>query len=241
MISCAILDDEDHALQVLSQYVNKSEMLALAAATTNTVAVLNLAVSGKIDLLFLDINMPEISGIEVAKSIGSHCKIIFTTAYPDFALDGFELGVIDYLLKPISYTRFLKAVMKAAAMQDNFHSAGAHQSGFFYVKAGVRNTAVKINFDDISYIEARLNYVSIYHEGKKTLVYSSLKEVESALPQGRFIRVHKSFIVSLAHLLRIEGNSLYLNDMAAPITIGENYRQTVWELIRQHTLGEGLK
>lgn len=241
MISCAILDDEEHALQVLSQYVHKCELLALTAATSSTVDVLNLAVIGKVDLLFLDINMPEISGIDVAKSIGGQCKIIFTTAYPDFALDGFELGVIDYLLKPISYTRFLKAVMKAGGMLNSARNADTNQSDFFYVKAGAKNTAVKIRFKEIAYIEARHNYVCICHEGDKTMVYSSLKEVESALPEGRFVRVHKSFIVSLAHLLKIEGSSLYLSNIDAPITIGESYRQMLWEMIRQHTLGEGLK
>src|SRR6188768_995427 len=114
MISCLIVDDEQHSIDVLEHHVAQCEMLHLVKATTNAIEALNIIMSGEIDLVFLDINMPDISGIDIVKAVVGKCKIILTTAYPEYALDGYEFGIVDYLLKPVSYPRFLKAVQKVA-------------------------------------------------------------------------------------------------------------------------------
>ena len=239
MINCAIVDDEEHALEVLMHHVSQCDMLSLVAATTNPTEALSLVTAGSIDLLFLDIHMPKISGIDVARIIAPMCKVIFTTAYPEYAIEGYELGVEDYLLKPVSYPRFLKAVHKAAeriGAKDLIQPDAGTESPCIYVKTGQKNSVIKINLDEIVYIESLQNYAGIYHCGKKTLAYLTLKELEAALPLNSFLRVHKSYVVSLAKIARVEGNEILLEDRTR-ISIGESYRAKFWEVIKKDILG----
>jgi len=240
MINCAILDDEPHALEVLTMHTTEFQGLNLVLATSNPIDILNLVAEKGIQLLFLDINMPKMTGVEIAKIIGNKCKIIFSTASPEYALDGFDIGVVDYLLKPISYARFSKSVIKVIErINDEKDSVPMVRSDkYIYVKAGVKNSVIKIELDSISFIEGLQNYIGIYHNGRKTLVYMSMKEVEAALPSEKFLRVHKSFIVALSHISKIEGNCIFLHNNPEVLHIGESYRNQLWHVIRQSTLGE---
>lgn len=241
MINCLIVDDEQHAIDILTHHVRQTNFLNLVLATTNAIEALDVINTQKIDLLFQDIQMPEISGIDMVKAINGKCKVILTTAYSEYALQGYELDVVDFLLKPVSFPRFIKAVQKAAALIPQQQVAPVAESkqeeDFIYVKTGVKHKVIKINLAEIDYIESLKNYVAIYHEGKKTLVYLSLKELEANLPANQFIRVHKSYIIPYARIMRIDGNQIILKNVSADILLGETYKAFFWEKIRNKTIG----
>ena len=238
MINCIIVDDEQHAIDILVHYVKQTPYLSLVATTTNPIEALQLVAVQKIDLVFLDIQMPELSGMDFIKAVNGKVKIILTTAYSEFALEGYDLDVVDYLLKPIRLPRFLTAVQKAVnqintsqAVIEN-SSQEAAEDDYIFVKTESKGKLLKINLSDIDYIESMKNYVAIHRGGQKTLVYTSMKELEERLPRRQFIRVHKSFIIPIAGITGIEGNLLRLKNVTAEILIGENYKAELMEIIR---------
>lgn len=208
---------------------------------TNPADAINLAASGKIDLLFLDVHMPEMTGLDVIRSISGKCRIILTTAYTDYAVDSYDLGVTDYLLKPISYPRFMKAVQKIHdALKDKEldDAEDRKSSTHIFVKTGIKNNVLKIDLNDIEYIESLKNYAAIYHSGKKTVAYLSMKDLEATLPADRFIRIHKSYIVSMKHINRIEGTEIQLQSLNnTRVAIGESYKDRLWDIVKKRTLG----
>ena len=211
MINCIIVDDEQHAIDILVHYVNQTPFLNLTGTTTNPMEALDMMGKQKVDLVFLDIQMPELSGIDFIKAINGKAKIILTTAYSEFALESYELDVVDYLLKPIRLPRFLSAVQKAVKELDDPQekaSASAAEDDYIFVKTESKGKLLKINLDEIDFIEGMKNYVAIHCAGKKTLVYTSMKELEEKLSDKQFIRVHKSFIIPIAKITGIEGNLL---------------------------------
>jgi DNA-binding LytR/AlgR family response regulator len=235
MIQCIIVDDEQHAIDILVHYVNQTPYLHLVATTTNPIEALQLVAKQKVDLVFLDIQMPELSGIDFIKAINGKAKVILTTAYSEFALDGYDLDVVDYLLKPIRLPRFLTAVQKAVNLLELQHEQGSGteaKDDYIFVKTESKGKLLKINLTDIDYVEGMKNYVAIYRGGQKTLVYTSMKDLEERLPAKDFIRVHKSFIIPIAKITGIEGNMLRLKDVSAEILIGENYKADLMEIIR---------
>lgn len=242
MINCLIVDDEQHAIDILTHHVQQTNFLNLVLATTNAMEALDVINNQKIDLLFQDIQMPEISGIDMVKAINGKCKVILTTAYSEYALQGYELDVVDFLLKPVSFPRFIKAVQKVAAQMPQQQAAAPAaearpEEDFIYVKTGIKHKVIKINLGEIDYIESLKNYVAIYHEGKKTLVYLSLKELEANLPASQFIRVHKSYIIPYARIVRVDGNQIILKNVNADILLGETYKAFFWEKIKNKTIG----
>jgi two-component system LytT family response regulator len=241
MINCLIVDDEQHSIDVLAHHVHQTDFLNLVGTATEATQALNMLNSNKIDLLFQDIHMPDISGIDLIKTLNGKCDVILTTAYRDYALEGYELGVVDYLLKPISFTRFIKAVQKVLQKQAPpelaTKAAEKKEHDFIYVKTGIKNNLIKITFTEIEYIESVKNYAAIHHGGQKTLVYVSLKELEGSLPSDQFIRVHKSYIIPVGRIIRIEGNHIFLKDIKADIILGETYRSAFWQIVKNKTLG----
>lgn len=236
MINCIIVDDEQHAIDILVHYVSQTPYLNLVSTTLNPIEALQIVATQKIDLIFLDIQMPEISGMDFIKAINSKARVILTTAYSKFALEGYELDVVDYLLKPISLPRFLTAVQKAVH-QINTTNEGSSQTeitedDYIFVKTESKGKLLKINLADIDYIESMKNYVAIHRGGQKTLVYTSMKELEDHLPRKLFIRVHKSYIIPIARITGIEGNLLRMKNVTAEILIGENYKADLMEIIR---------
>ena len=236
MIKCIIVDDEPHAIEVLDHYVKQTPHLQLVASFTNPIGALQLLGQQKIDLVFLDIQMPELSGIDLIKAIQGKSKVILTTAYSEFALEGYDLYVVDYLLKPIRLPRFLAAVQKAVeqihALNENTLQQEIGEDDYIFVKTESKGKLLKINLADIDFIESMKNYVAIHRGGQKTLVYTTMKDLEERLPKKHFIRVHKSFIIPISRITGIEGNLVRLKNVAAEILIGENYKAELMEIIK---------
>lgn len=237
MINCIIVDDEQHAIDILEHYVAQTPFLNLVGSTTNPMEGLNLVATEKVDLVLLDIQMPELSGIDFIKALNGKAKVILTTAYSEFALEGYELDVVDYLLKPVRLPRFLQAVQKAAAiLKESEQVNSTADEDYIFVKTESKGKLLKINLDDIDYIEGMKNYVAIHRGGQKTLVYTSMKDLEEKLPAKKFIRVQKSFIIPIARITGIEGNLVRLKDVSAEILIGDSYKSELMELIKNKTL-----
>lgn len=240
MIRCLAVDDEAYASEIIAAYIKKTPFLALLGTTTNAFEALNLVQEGKVDLIFLDIQMPELTGIQFLKICGGKCKVILTTAYPEYALEGFELDVVDYLLKPVSYERFYKAALKvqqllsppAAAPVQPEVSAPASTTDFIFVKGDTKNKFIKIKYNDILYIEGLKNYVSIFTGEQRLITYQTLRELENILPKQSFYRIHKSYIVGAGHIKMIDGNTVFIKDQALPI--GETYRDDFFKMIREN-------
>ncbi len=222
MITCIIVDDEQHAIDVLEHYVRQTPFLQLVRSTTNPLEALQLLSEKAIDLVFLDIQMPEISGMDFVRTIRGKTRVILTTAYSEFATEGFDLEVTDYLLKPVSFPRFLKAVHRVQQqMGVAVQEEEAREDDYFFVKTEAKGKMLKINFKDIDYIEGVKNYVAIYHNGQKTLALLNMKDLEERLPARHFIRIHRSFIIALDKITAIEGNRVLLKGITAEILLGE--------------------
>src|SRR5215213_6920522 len=189
MINCLVVDDEQHAIDILLHYIAQTPMLNVVAATTNPIEALQVVATQKVELVFLDIHMPELSGIDFIKAINGKAKVILTTAYSEFAIESYELDVVDYLLKPIRLPRFLQAVQKAVKELDESRpeasAGGSLQTGpdddYIFVKTESKGKLLKINLADIDYIEGMKNYVAFHCAGSKTLVYAAMKEIEDRL------------------------------------------------------------
>lgn len=237
MISCLIVDDESHAIKNLLYCVEKTPLLHVVKATTNPLEALEIVRTQDIDLIFLDIQMPDITGLDFIKAIKHKSRVILTTAYSEFALDGFDLDVIDYLLKPIALPRFLQAMEKVKDIVSKKAEIlpAARDSivdDFFFVKTEVKGKMLKIDFAAIDFIENLKNYVAIHYSGKKILALQSMKEIDSRLPQTRFMRVHRSFIIPLENITGIEGNMIRLKNVAKEILIGETYKTAFLERMK---------
>ncbi|MBK9533166.1 MAG: response regulator transcription factor [Chitinophagaceae bacterium] len=239
MIRCLVVDDEQHAIDILVHYIGQTNFLQLVSSSTNPVEALQTVVTEKIDLVFLDIQMPELSGIDFIKAINGKAKVILTTAYSEFAIEGFDLDVVDYLLKPIRFPRFLSAVQKAVktiAEKPATEADNNSDADHFFVKTESKGKLLKINLADIEYIEGMKNYVAIYRGGQKTLVYTNLKDLVTHLPARQFVRVHKSFIIPVNRITGIEGNRILLKNVNAEILIGESYKEELMEIIKHRMI-----
>ena len=234
MINCIIVDDEEHAIDILEAYISQTPSLHLEGKTTNPIEALQMVASQKPDLIFLDIHMPELSGIDFIKAINGKAKVILTTAYSEFALESYDLDVVDYLLKPIRLPRFLQAVQKALN-EINDHGTNTSQDveeDYIFVKTESKGKLLKINLNEIDFIEGMKNYVAIFRNGQKILVYTSMKELEERLSHKQFIRVHKSFIIPISKITGLEGNMLRLKNVTVEILIGDSYRSVLMELVK---------
>lgn len=232
MIHCLIVDDEQHAIDILLHYAKQTPMLQVVAATTNPIEAMQIVNTQKVDLVFLDVHMPQISGIDFIKAINGKCKVVLTTAYSEFALEGYELDVVDYLLKPIRLPRFLAAVQKVANLIKGGEPVEEQDDDYIFVKTGLKGKLLKINLADIDYIEGMKNYVAFHCGGTKTMVYAGMKEIEERLPSKHFLRVHKSFIIRLDRIVGLEGNQVLLKNLPAGLMIGESYKNELMERVR---------
>lgn len=225
-MNCIIIDDEPLAIDLLESYVSKIEDLTLIGSFNNPLDALKLLRdTASVDLLFLDIQMPEITGVEFKKIISSDVKVIFTTAYSDYAIESYDLNASDYLLKPITFQRFLKAIEK---VQNKTESSNINNSiDYCFVKTEYRHQ--KLFFSDILFLKGLSDYVAIQTKSGKVLTLQNMKDFESTLPKNRFIRVHKSYIVSIEHINYVERNRIIIDSEHIPI--GATYKNTFWERI----------
>ena len=238
-----IVDDEFHARKLLSEYISKLSFLELAGASANVFEAMNVLQKEKIDILLLDIQMPEITGLEFAHSLKSPPSIIFTTAYSEYAVESYELDVVDYLLKPIAFPRFLQAINKVIERRGsqiptsliNIQSQpilpqpANPEENSFIVKSG--HKIYRINYPDLLYIEGQREYVTFHTTKQRITTLFSLKELEEKLPSEQFIRIHKSYIVSIKHIESIERNSLQIANKQLPV--GGNYKEKVLNLFEK--------
>ena len=225
-LKCIIVDDEPIARKVLQEFIEEIDYLELKGQAENPLKAMALLNDNEVDIIFLDINMPKINGIDFLKSSKFNAHIIITTADPVYAVEAYGLDVLDYLVKPISFERFLKACNKAKELEGQINPISpAHNNAnnHFFIKS--ENQIEKVFYDDLLYAEAMMNYVMLYTNSKKMMVYITIKGLEEQLPGEMFIKVHKSFIVNFSKIKSIEGNILNIGN--ARIAISQNLREKV--------------
>ena len=239
MIRCLVVDDEPLALDILEDYISKVPFLTLVKTTTSAIEGLSLVQSDAIDLVFLDVQMPELTGIQFLKIINGKCDVILTTAYSQYALDGYELDVVDYLLKPIAFDRFYKAAQKVLQNAGNNHPAAPeptpaqNSSDFIFVKT--EHKIQKIYLDDILYIEGLKDYISIFTRTERIITLQNMKKMEESLPVKSFVRVHKSYIIALGKIESIERSRIQIGEKIIPI--GDTYREYFFKQIEDKNIG----
>ncbi len=217
-INCLIIDDEQLARQLLENYVVKIPYIELVKSCKNALEAIEFLQKGNIDLMFLDIQMPDLNGIEFLQTFENKPLVIFTTAYKEFALDGYELDVIDYMLKPISFERFLQGSNKALEQIKLIKAAKNKEiSSKDFINLKSNHKVYKVKYNDIYYIEGLKEYVTFYTKDKKIVVLESLKKLEKTLPQELFLRIHKSYIANIQMIDSMYGNQLEVNGNYLPI------------------------
>ena len=239
MVRCIAIDDEPLALRQIKSYIERTEQLQLVATCRSAVDALRVLESEQVDLLFVDIHMPDMNGLDFVRALTASHYIVFTTAHPEFALEGFKLNAIDYLLKPFSYEEFMKATQKAISLVDLVERCHAAENAiaqneaetsdkeFISVKADYKTQLVKIV--DIVYLESAGEYVRLHIEGSSTITtLFRLKNMETTLPQELFLRVHRSYIVNLKRISGYTKGRIFL-DNGEYIPVGENYKERFFE------------
>jgi two-component system, LytTR family, response regulator len=248
-IRCLIIDDKPLALDILEDYIAKIPFLTLILRTENPIEGLEWVQNGSVDLVFLDIQMPELTGIQFMKIIKGKCKVILTTAYSEYALDGYEFDVIDYLMKPIPFERFYKAALKAKEILDvpemtstpsvpkefgmSKHAIFSPKNeeeatDFIFVKTEHKIQNIPLN--SIFFVESMQNYVAFHTENGRILSLQNLRTLEEKLPSPRFIRVHKSYIVAVSKIESVERSRIFIKKQTIPI--GDTYRDAFFEILK---------
>jgi DNA-binding LytR/AlgR family response regulator len=223
-IKCVVVDDEPMAREIIESYITKTPFVELIASCKNASEAILFVQENQVDLFFLDINMPEISGLSFAKLIKNTSQIIFTTAYREYAIDGFNLNVVDYLLKPISFDRFLEAVQKVKTSEIT-----EKNNDFMFVRSDRK--MVKIDFDQILYIESLSDYVKIFTSEKTIVIRETISSLEVKLPSKMFIRIHRSFIISLKNITSYTNEFIEVNQKALPIS--RSYKESVLQKLAE--------
>jgi DNA-binding LytR/AlgR family response regulator len=234
-LNCLIIDDEPVARRGLEEHVREIDFLHCVASCEDALKAASYLNEQKIDLMFLDIQMPKISGIDFLKGLKNPPITIFTTAYSDYALEGYTLDVIDYLVKPITFERFLKASQKALEffqLKIRAEQSSSPSVDYFFVRCDRKFE--KVFFRDVSYVEAMQNYAIIHVGDKKLITYITLTSLESQLPKEQFLKVHKSFLISVSHVKAIEGDEIIMENARIPIS------RTLRDQVVQQIMGNHL-
>jgi len=232
-MNCIIVDDEPLAIEIVESYVSRVDQLQLSGTFRNAIAAFTFLQQNSVELIFLDIQMPKLSGIEFLKTLKSPPKVIFTTAFRDYALDGFELEVVDYLLKPISFERFLKAVAKVMhkdAVQTQ--SAKAQEPADNYVFFKVDKKMVKTKMNEILFIESIKDYVKVRTTEKEIITQQKISYLEESLPKDQFLRIHRSFIINRERIDAYSATDVEIGKHHIPI--GRNYKNDVVKALGKH-------
>ncbi|MBU0489968.1 MAG: LytTR family DNA-binding domain-containing protein [Bacteroidetes bacterium] len=237
MIRTIVIDDEPLAMKLISGFVEKTSFLELTGSFDSAIAALDYLHEESVDLIFLDIQMPDLSGTAFAKMIGNDTKIIFSTAYEKYALDGFRLQAVDYLLKPFGYEEFLKAADRARTLieLESVQQKVPEDAGeFLFLKSDYK--ILRINFQDILYIEGLKEYVRVFltNDAKPIVSLNTLKSLELKLPSSRFMRVHRSFIVNLEYVKTIERSRILFKKVAIPVS--EQYKEKFQEFLNRNII-----
>ncbi len=233
MIRTLIVDDEPLAHDIIESYVAKIPDMEIVGKCDNAIEANQLIQQGEVDLVFLDIQMPEMTGIQLVKSLTNPPKVVFTTAFAEYAVEGFDLNAVDYLLKPIAFDRFLQAVNKVKEGLDN---VATNFDDFFFVKADKK--LVKVHFSEILYIEGLKDYVIIKKEQGRVIALQTMKSLEKKLPSDIFMRVHRSYIVNIHQIKAVVGNTIEIVENGQPkfIPIGKNYKEELLKIVESNKL-----
>lgn len=239
VLNCIAIDDEPSALKIIREYCSRIQSVNLVGTFTNPYEAIYTLNNNQVDLVFLDIVMPQISGPEFLKTLFNPPMVVFATAYKEYASEGFENDAVDYLVKPFAFDRFLKAVNKAFQLLrfknpviTSNEESPAVSHGFLMVK--VEYTTIRVNLNDILYIEGLKDYVKIHTEGKHILTKTTMKNIIEKLPSDSFLRVHKSYIISLDKIDMIENSRIVIGNQRIPI--GESYRSSFYEVINKNLI-----
>ncbi len=232
-LSCIIVDDEPVARKILHEFVEQVPFMDLQGKFENAMKAEVFLRNNATDIIFLDIEMPKVSGLQFLQKMHIESMVILTTAFPQYALEGYELDIIDYLLKPFALSRFLKAVQKAKDYyQMKNRTTGALLPSYIFIKSEKR--IEKIEMNDILYAESIGNYVGIYTENKKIIAYLTMKSLESQLPSDEFIKIHQSYLVNCTKIEAIDGNEIKIANKSLPMS--RNYREMVMKMVNQRLL-----
>ncbi|SHI83953.1 LytR/AlgR family response regulator transcription factor [Algibacter luteus] len=232
-IKCIIVDDESIAREIIATHLTKIPNIEIVGSCSNAIDAFKLLREQQVDLVFLDINMPEISGISFAKSINKNVKVIFTTAYRDYAVEGFELKAVDYLLKPISFERLLKAINTYFEIHVDSNQSVKEDleiNDFMFVRADRR--MLKIDFESIIYIESYSDYIKIHLPNETIVTRETISAIEAKLPKQRFLRIHRSYIISLKHISSFTNEEITINNTA--LTISRSYKKDVLKILESY-------
>jgi len=235
MYKCFIIDDESHAIETLKKYAKDSGQLEIIGTSQNPLEAVKFINEHKeIDITFLDIDMPEMSGLDVADLIYQNTAIIFTTGHAGYAVEGFEKNISDFMLKPISFSRFMKSLTKVITQLEKKMQEEVKNDTYFFVNPCIKGKMLKINFNDVEFIEGLNNYIVIHTPPNNHIVYLTMKEMEAGLPPEIFIRVHKSYIVNINKVTLMEGNKIMINKMVFPI--GSSYKDKLLKKINNNII-----
>jgi two-component system LytT family response regulator len=221
MITCIAIDDEPKALEVIERYCRKTSLVDLKATFREPVKAIEFLNREKVDLIFLDINMPDISGMQLVETLSPRPMIIFTTAYSHYAVESYDLNALDYLLKPITFERFLAAINKSSTTPPSKNTTSNEDGHTIFIKSGPQTYQVKV--DEILYLEKDGNYITVHLKDRNILIRENMGDIFDLVPESDFIRVHKSFVVAIKHIAMIEVHQLIINGEKIPI--GSTYRE----------------
>ena len=227
--TCLIVEDEPLSQEILEAYIKDCPHLLLKGICSDAIKANTILLDEKIDLLFLDINMPKINGIEWIKSVDERPEVIFTTAYPEYAVEGFDLNALDYLLKPFSFNRFLKAVNKFMSLQKNTEKSNMALDSTITVRSNKKTYLLKSS--DVNYIESDGDYLKLYRNEDCIVIHETLKSFQTKLPDKDFLRVHRSYIVNLTKIEYLEGNQICIGKKIIPVA--NSYRKEVRDLVEK--------
>lgn len=233
MLKCVVIDDEQPSIDIMKHHINKVSELELIGTFTNPIEGIKFIRNNHTDILFLDIQMNEMTGIDVMNILDENVKVILCTAFSEYAVEGFNNNAIDYLLKPISFERFTKSVKKITSnlSKDNEYK----EQDYIYIKTEQKGKFIKIYYQEIDYVEAMGNYISISKGKEKIIAYSTMRDMENILPSNLFMRIHKSYIISMEKISMIE-NGFVLLRSGVKISIGTNYKNNLMQKIKQNLL-----
>jgi two-component system LytT family response regulator len=233
-LKCIIVDDEPPATRILENYIGKVSFLEKTAVFNDALKALEFLNTHSVDVIFLDIQMPQLTGLQLSRIISREIKVIFTTAYPDFALEGFELNAVDYLLKPIAFERFYQAVSKLNGDSKTEVISNNNSADFIFIKTDGKNKFVKLFLEEILYVESLQNYVCIHTLNQQIITHSSLKNVIESLPERNFVQIHKSYVVALKQIESTDSFSVFVN--AKELPIGATFKDAFFERIDQNKI-----
>jgi two-component system LytT family response regulator len=223
MITCIAIDDEPKALEIIERYCRKTSLVDLRSTFREPVRAIEFLNREKVDLIFLDINMPDISGMQLVQTLSPRPMIIFTTAYSTYAVESYDLNALDYLLKPITFERFLAAINKAAGTLSSKTGVINEDEPVVFIKSGPQTYQVKVG--EILYLEKDGNYITVHLKDKKILIRENMGDIFDLVPAADFLRVHKSYVVAIKHITMIEVHQVILNGTKIPI--GSTYRESL--------------